>query len=201
MRSITSAALARPRARRRCRSPRSPRPGPARRSGSSCRTRRAARRTSSPARSRSRSPEALKQTVIVENKPGANGNTGTDFVAKSPADGYTLLLCDVGALAITPSVYTKLPFDPSKDLRGVDDARVLAAPAGRASVGAGEQPEGAGRAVADAASSTSRSPRSAARRTSPASRSRRRPARSGSTSRTRAARRRSATPSPARRRC
>ena len=63
--------------------------------------------------------EALKQTVVVENKPGANGNTGTDLVAKSPADGYTLLLCDVGALAITPSVYNKLPFDPAKDLRGV----------------------------------------------------------------------------------
>jgi len=63
--------------------------------------------------------EALKTTVIVENRPGANGNTGTDLVAKSPGDGLTLLLCDVGALAITPSVYTKLPFDPSKDLRGV----------------------------------------------------------------------------------
>jgi len=63
--------------------------------------------------------DALKQTVIVENKPGANGNTGTDFVAKSPADGYTLLLCDVGALAITSSVYSKLPFDPKKDLRGI----------------------------------------------------------------------------------
>ena len=63
--------------------------------------------------------EALKTTVVVENKPGANGNTGTDLVAKSPADGYTLLLCDVGALAITSSVYNKLPFDPSKDLRGV----------------------------------------------------------------------------------
>lgn len=62
--------------------------------------------------------DALKQTVIVENKPGANGNTGTDFVAKS-TDGHTLLLCDVGALAISPSVYLKLPFDPSKDLRGV----------------------------------------------------------------------------------
>jgi tripartite-type tricarboxylate transporter receptor subunit TctC len=62
--------------------------------------------------------EALKQTVIIENKAGANGNTGTDFVAKS-TDGHTLLLCDVGALAITGSVYEKLPFDPSKDLRGV----------------------------------------------------------------------------------
>ena len=63
--------------------------------------------------------EALKQPVLVENKPGANGNLGADFVAKAPADGYTLLLCDVGALAISPSVYPKLPFDPSKELRGV----------------------------------------------------------------------------------
>jgi tripartite-type tricarboxylate transporter receptor subunit TctC len=62
--------------------------------------------------------DALKQPVVVENKPGANGNTGTDFVAKA-GDGHTLLLCDVGALAITASVYTRLPFDPSKDLRGV----------------------------------------------------------------------------------
>jgi len=61
--------------------------------------------------------EAFGQTVVVENKPGANGNTGTDFVAKS-SDGHTLLLCDVGALAITASVYKQLPFDPSKDLRG-----------------------------------------------------------------------------------
>lgn len=63
--------------------------------------------------------DALKQSVVVENKAGANGNLGTDFVAKSAADGHTLVLCDTGALAITPSVYTRLPFDPSKDLRGV----------------------------------------------------------------------------------
>jgi tripartite-type tricarboxylate transporter receptor subunit TctC len=63
--------------------------------------------------------ESLKQSVIVENRAGANGNLGADAVAKSAPDGYTLLLCDVGALAISPSVYTKLPFDPSKDLRGV----------------------------------------------------------------------------------
>lgn len=62
--------------------------------------------------------EAFGQTVVVENKPGANGNTGTDVVAKSN-DGHTLLLCDMGALAITASVYKKLPFDPSQDLRGV----------------------------------------------------------------------------------
>ncbi len=63
--------------------------------------------------------EALKQSVIVENRAGANGNLGADLVAKAAGDGYTLLLCDVGALAISPSVYTKLAFDPSKDLRGV----------------------------------------------------------------------------------
>ncbi|MFC5522478.1 Bug family tripartite tricarboxylate transporter substrate binding protein [Polaromonas jejuensis] len=63
--------------------------------------------------------EALKQSVIVDNKAGANGNLGADFVAKSAPDGYTLLLCDTGALAISPSVYTRLSFDPSKDLRGV----------------------------------------------------------------------------------
>jgi len=62
--------------------------------------------------------EALKTTVIVENRPGANGNTGTDSVAKAN-DGHTLLLCDVGALAISPSVYNQLAFNPSKDLRGV----------------------------------------------------------------------------------
>lgn len=63
--------------------------------------------------------DALKTPVIVENRAGANGNLGADLVAKAPADGYTMLLCDTGALAISPSVYTKLAFDPSKDLRGV----------------------------------------------------------------------------------
>jgi tripartite-type tricarboxylate transporter receptor subunit TctC len=62
---------------------------------------------------------SLKQPVIADNRPGANGNLGAEIVAHGPADGYTLLLCDVGALAISPSVYTKLPFDPAKDLRGV----------------------------------------------------------------------------------
>jgi tripartite-type tricarboxylate transporter receptor subunit TctC len=62
--------------------------------------------------------EMLGQPVIVENKPGAGTRIANEFVAKAPADGYTLLLCDLGALAISPSVYTKLPFNPSKDLRG-----------------------------------------------------------------------------------
>lgn len=63
--------------------------------------------------------EALKQTVVVENKPGANGNLGAGIVVQSAQEGHTVLLCDVGALAISPSVYTKLSFDPSKDLRAV----------------------------------------------------------------------------------
>lgn len=63
--------------------------------------------------------EALGQSVIVENRAGANGNLGADLVAKSAPDGNTMLLCDTGALAISPSVYTKLSFDPIKDLRGV----------------------------------------------------------------------------------
>jgi tripartite-type tricarboxylate transporter receptor subunit TctC len=62
--------------------------------------------------------ESLKQSVVVDNKPGANGNLGADLVAKSAPDGYTLLLCDVGALAISPSVYPRMALDPSKELRG-----------------------------------------------------------------------------------
>jgi tripartite-type tricarboxylate transporter receptor subunit TctC len=63
--------------------------------------------------------EAWGQPVIVENKPGANGNVGADFVAKSAPDGYTLLLTDVGGLVISASVYPKLPFNPSKDFSPV----------------------------------------------------------------------------------
>ena len=60
----------------------------------------------------------LKQPVVIENKPGANGNLGADMVAKAQPDGHTLMLCDLGALAISPSLYTKLSFDLSRDLRG-----------------------------------------------------------------------------------
>jgi tripartite-type tricarboxylate transporter receptor subunit TctC len=59
--------------------------------------------------------EAWGQPVVVENRTGANGNVGADFVAKSAPDGYTMLLSDVGALAINPSVYPGMPFDPAKD--------------------------------------------------------------------------------------
>src|SRR3989441_8526447 len=64
---------------------------------------------------RSHITTAWGQPVIVENRTGANGNVGADFVAKSAPDGYTMLLSDVGALSINPSVYTDMPFDPARD--------------------------------------------------------------------------------------
>jgi tripartite-type tricarboxylate transporter receptor subunit TctC len=63
--------------------------------------------------------DTLGQPIVVENKPGANGNLGAEFVAKSPPDGYTLLLADIGALVISPSVYPTLAFDPAKDFAPV----------------------------------------------------------------------------------
>jgi len=60
--------------------------------------------------------EALGQPVVIENRPGANGNIGADAVAKSPPDGYTLLMSSGGAFSVNPHLYTKLPFDPVKDL-------------------------------------------------------------------------------------
>ena len=62
---------------------------------------------------------ALGQPVLVENKPGSTGNLGADLVAKAPADGYTLLLADLGSLAISPSIFPTLPFDPVKDFAPV----------------------------------------------------------------------------------
>jgi len=60
--------------------------------------------------------EALGQTVIVDNKPGAGGNIGADFVAKSAPDGYTLLVGYNGPLAINQTLFDKMPYDPVKDL-------------------------------------------------------------------------------------
>ena len=55
--------------------------------------------------------ETLRQQVIVENRPGAGGTVGTDYAAKQPADGYTLLLGHTGTLAINPALYVNLPYD------------------------------------------------------------------------------------------
>ena len=63
--------------------------------------------------------EALGPNVVVENKPGATGNLGADFVAKAAADGLTVLLADIGSLAIAPSVFPALPFDPARDFAPV----------------------------------------------------------------------------------
>ena len=54
-------------------------------------------------------------SVVVENRPGANGNIASDFVAKSAPDGYTLILNADSAITINPHVYSRLPFDPIKD--------------------------------------------------------------------------------------
>jgi tripartite-type tricarboxylate transporter receptor subunit TctC len=62
--------------------------------------------------------ERLGQPVIVENKPGAGGNLGADFVAKSPPDGYTLLLAQNG-LSMVPHLTRNLPFDVTRDLAPV----------------------------------------------------------------------------------
>ena len=59
--------------------------------------------------------ESLKQTVIVENKPGAGGMIGAEFVAKSANDGYTLLLSGSGAVAVNQSLFKKFPYDTMRD--------------------------------------------------------------------------------------
>lgn len=62
--------------------------------------------------------ESWGQPVVVENKPGSSGNLGADAVAKSAVDGYTLVLMDVGNLAISPALY-RLPFSVEKDFAPV----------------------------------------------------------------------------------
>ncbi len=59
--------------------------------------------------------EQLGQPVVVENRPGAGSNIGTNYAAKAKADGYTLVLATSTALATNPNLYKNLPFDPQKD--------------------------------------------------------------------------------------
>jgi len=68
----------------------------------------------------------VKWTFVVENKPGAGGNLGVEQAVKSPADGYTLVIGQTSNLAINPTLYAKLPYDPLRDLSPV--ALIVSAP-------------------------------------------------------------------------
>jgi tripartite-type tricarboxylate transporter receptor subunit TctC len=70
--------------------------------------------------------DSLGQPVVLENKAGAGGNIGADYVAKSPPDGYTLLMGAVATHAINPYLYSKIPYDPNKDFTPI--TRVASVP-------------------------------------------------------------------------
>ncbi|KAG1393101.1 hypothetical protein G6F59_014441 [Rhizopus arrhizus] len=61
----------------------------------------------------------LKTPVVVENRPGANGILASSYVAKQPADGYTVLVSGVSYLAVNPQMYKNMPYQPARDFDGV----------------------------------------------------------------------------------
>lgn len=63
--------------------------------------------------------ESLGQSVVIENKPGANGIIATEYVAKSAPDGYTIIMANLGPNAINPVVYKKLPYDAINDFAAI----------------------------------------------------------------------------------
>ena len=69
--------------------------------------------------------EQLGQPVLTDNKPGAGGNIATDLVAKSAPDGYTVLLGNVGSLAVAPHLVAGLPYDPLRDLAPISMAVIF----------------------------------------------------------------------------
>jgi len=69
--------------------------------------------------------EKFKQTVVVENRPGAGGNIGTAYVAKAPPDGYTIMMGTIGTQSINPSLYKKMPYDAAKDFVPITRAAMV----------------------------------------------------------------------------
>src|ERR1043165_5100022 len=69
--------------------------------------------------------EAWKQPVIVDNRAGGGGIVGSDYVAKAPADGYTLLLGTNTTNAVAASLYAKLPFDPQRDFAPITEIATI----------------------------------------------------------------------------
>ena len=69
--------------------------------------------------------EAWKQSVIVDNRAGGGGIVGSDYVAKAPADGYTLLLGTNTTNAVSASLYAKLPFDPQRDFAAITEIATI----------------------------------------------------------------------------
>ena len=63
--------------------------------------------------------EALGQTIVIDDKPGAGGIIGSEAAAKAPPDGYTLIMSNAGAHTVNPGLYAKLPYDPVKDFAPV----------------------------------------------------------------------------------
>ncbi|MCC2675052.1 MAG: hypothetical protein K0R58_1999 [Ramlibacter sp.] len=66
--------------------------------------------------------DALGQPVVVDNKPGAGGNIGTDLVAKAAPDGYTIVMGVFGPIAVNPSLFGNLPYDPVRDFAPITQA-------------------------------------------------------------------------------
>lgn len=66
-----------------------------------------------------RAARALGQPIVIENRPGAGGNVGTEAAARAPANGYTLVQCTIGTCAINPAIFEKMPYDLERDFRAV----------------------------------------------------------------------------------
>jgi tripartite-type tricarboxylate transporter receptor subunit TctC len=69
--------------------------------------------------------EKFKQTVVIENRPGAGGNIGTAYVAKAAPDGYTIMMGTIGTQSINPGLYKKMPYDAAKDFVPITRAAMV----------------------------------------------------------------------------